>query len=40
MKGDVIQSPLSNPEKSLLTEEEQEKLKPKEIKVENPWIYE
>lgn len=27
-------------EKSLLTEEENEALKPKEVKVENPWIYE
>jgi hypothetical protein len=25
---------------SLLTEEENEALKPKEVKVENPWIYE
>lgn len=25
---------------SLLTEEEQEALKPKEVQVENPWIYE
>ena len=25
---------------SLLTEEEKEALKPKEVKVENPWIYE
>jgi hypothetical protein len=27
-------------EPSLLTEEEQEALKPTEVKVENPWIYE
>ena len=27
-------------EPSLLTEEEQEALKPQEVKVENPWIYE
>jgi hypothetical protein len=25
---------------SLLTEEENEALKPKEVKVDNPWIYE
>jgi hypothetical protein len=25
---------------SLLTEEEQEALKPKDVNVENPWIYE
>ena len=25
---------------SLLTQEEQEALKPKDVKVENPWIYE
>ena len=25
---------------SLLTEEEQEALKPQDVKVENPWIYE
>ncbi len=30
----------NNGEPSLLTEEEQEALKPKEVKVENPWIYE
>ena len=30
----------SSMENSLLTEEEQEALKPKEVKVENPWIYE
>jgi hypothetical protein len=27
-------------EPSLLTEEEQEALKPLDVKVENPWIYE
>ena len=27
-------------EPSLLTEEEQEQLKPQEVKVDNPWIYE
>lgn len=30
----------SNQQPSLLTQEEQEALKPKDVKVENPWIYE
>lgn len=33
-------APVVDPnENSLLTKEEQEALKPKQVKVENPWIY-
>ena len=37
MSGNVASA---DHEPSLLTEEEKEALKPKEVKVENPWIYE
>lgn len=36
-QGGIPQKP---EEPSLLTAEEQEALKPKEVTVENPWIYE
>ena len=36
-----VQGSINNHAKpSLLSEEEQEALKPKQVKVENPWIYE
>lgn len=37
---EVIQPKSAQMEGSLLTQEEQEALKPKDVKVENPWIYE
>lgn len=35
-----VGSPKPPQEKSLLTAEEEQALKPKEVSVENPWIYE
>lgn len=40
LKASANQSAMAKNEASLLTQEEQEALKPKEVKVDNPWIYE
>ena len=36
-EGQIVQN---NGEPSLLTQEENDALQPKDVKVENPWIYE
>jgi hypothetical protein len=44
VNGNGLTAPANNAssqqQPSLLSQEEQEALKPKEVKVENPWIYE